>query len=50
MQLTTDNCCIGFMRSLFHFRRSIVRNKKGRSPFIRYSLWGDRYLYNYCNR
>ncbi|MEG3958203.1 hypothetical protein [Microcoleus sp. herbarium2] len=35
MQLKTDNCCIGFMRSLFHFRRSLIRNNKGRSILMR---------------
>ncbi|MEG4534562.1 hypothetical protein [Microcoleus sp. D2_18a_D3] len=35
MQLTTDSCCIGFMRSIFHFRRSVIRNKKGRSVLMR---------------
>jgi hypothetical protein len=35
MQLTTDSCCIGFMRSLFHFRRSLIRNNKGRDILMR---------------
>ncbi|MEG4864582.1 MULTISPECIES: hypothetical protein [unclassified Microcoleus] len=48
MQLTTDNCCIGFMRSLFHFRRSVIRNKKGRSQLVQrsqccvFGVKGDR--------
>jgi len=41
MQLTTDNCCIGFMRSLFYFTRSVISNKKGRSILMR-DRSGDR--------